>query len=213
MTTERFLSDLDRAWRPARVLGALGGASIAELCNHAAGFIPAAFCVDSEAKCVDIGTGVGVPGILLAQLLPRSSWVLLDTNERRCEIARQAVNAVGLADRVDVIHGRADDYGHLTGHRQTYDLVVSRLFGQISETAECGLPLVCPGGSLVVSCSRDALRAWTKSDFTTLGGRFAGSWRTSEGTFVSVVGVDGLEGRYPRRPAARGRSPYIDCST
>jgi len=208
MTTDAFLTALERAWRPARVIGALGGASELELCDHAAGFIPAAFHVGVSVRGLDIGTGVGVPGLVLAQLLPHSTWTLVDSNERRCEIARRAVESVGLADRVEVIHGRAEDLAHMDDHRRFYDLVVSRLFGQAAETAECGLPFVRVGGSLVVSCSEDSLRRWTEGRWDSLGGCFGSSWETAEGWFVAMDGVAGLEDRFPRRLAARRRSPF-----
>ncbi len=209
MTTDEFLSLLETAWRPAREMGALGGVSVAQLRDHAAGFVPSAFRVNSPADCVDIGSGVGVPGIFLAHLLPHTRWILVDASQRRCEVAHQAVEAVGLGGRVAVVHGRVDEFAHLSERRQKFDLVVSRLFGHVSETAECGLPLVRVGGCLVVSCREPAVAAWSGSELGPLGGLFGASWTSDQGTFVRIDGVAGLEGRFPRRPSARRRAPYL----
>jgi len=111
MTTDPFLSRLDGAWAPARAMGALGGALIEELRDHAAGFIPAAFRVDSPVCCLDVGSGAGVPGLFLAHQLPMSTWLLLDASERRCDLARRASEVSGLGDRVEVRHGRVEESG------------------------------------------------------------------------------------------------------
>ena len=56
-----------------------------------------------------------------------------------------------LDDRVAVITERAEVLGRSPDHRGVYDLVVSRSFGPPAVTAECGAPLLRPGGRLVVS--------------------------------------------------------------
>ncbi len=207
MTTDEFLSALESAWRPAREMGALGGVSIVQLRDHAAGFVPAAF-VGRAADCVDIGSGVGTPGIFLAHLLPHTRWTFVDASERRCEVARRAVESVGLSARVAIVHARVDELAHLSETRRRFDLVVSRLFGDMSETAECGLPLVRIGGCLVASCREPTVMAWSEADLGPLGGSFAGSWKSNHGVFVRIDGVKGLEDRFPRRPSSRRRVPY-----
>jgi len=189
-------------------MGALGSASIDELRDHAAGFIPAAFRVHSPTRCLDVGSGVGVPGLLLAHLLPDSHWMLLDASERRCDLARQAVEACDLDARVEVRHGRVEDLGRVAEFRRGFDLVVSRLFAPFAETAECCLPMVDVGGRLVVSCSEEALASWLDTDVASLGGVFDSSWRTDSGLYVSLLGVSGLLDRYPRRGPARRRDPF-----
>jgi len=209
MKTDEFLRILDRAWAPARAMGALGSASIDELCDHAAGFVPAAFRVPSPTRCLDVGSGVGLPGLVLAHLMPESRWLLLDASERRCDLARQAVEACELESRVEVCHGRVEDLGRDSEFRRGFDLVVCRLFAPFSETAECCLPLVAMGGRMVVSSSEEALATWQDADLAALGAAFAGSWRTDSGLYVGLAGVKGLVSRFPRRGPARRRDPFV----
>ncbi len=208
MTTESFLRAVDEAWGPARAAGVVGGASIEDLFDHAAGFIPAAFRVHSPIECIDVGTGAGLPGLLLAHQLPLSHWTLLDSNERRCDLARMALVASGLESRVDIVHADVGDFGSVGGGRRRFDLVVARLFAGFPETAECCLPLLRVGGSMVVSCSRDALPSWESTPLGRLGGEFVESWVVGEGVYVRVMGVEGLEDRFPRRLASRRRKPF-----
>jgi len=208
MSTDSFLRLLDGAWAPARAMGALGSAPIEELRDHAAGFIPAAFRVDSPVRCLDVGSGVGVPGLFLAHQLPASRWLLLDASERRCDLARQASETCGLADRVEVCHGRVDDLAQDDSFRRGFGFVVSRLFAPFAEVVECCLPMVASGGVMVTACSEDAIVEWSGADLSVLGGRYVGSWHTAAGVFVCVEGVAGLMDQYPRRGPARRRRPF-----
>lgn len=58
---------------------------------------------------------------------------------------------LGLAERVQVRTGRAEDLGRRLGHRGSYHLVVARSFARPAVVAECAAPLLAVGGRLVVS--------------------------------------------------------------
>ena len=205
---------LTAVWEGARTFGALGSASIEELREHAAGYVSPRLDLQPGAYCVDMGTGVGVPGVLLAMLYPETNWRLLDANERRCEIADQAVHAVGLDDRVEVVHGRVDDLAREALWRAAHDLVVTRLFGPPSEVAECGIPLLTEGGSLVLSASAVTTEVWSSADLSLLAARVIERWETDSGNYIRVQRMAGaIPGRFPRRPAARRRDPLFECFT
>lgn len=135
----------------SRELGFLGPGPIEDQRAHAAAFLTA---IDGPAglrSAVDLGTGGGVPGLVLAQLLPQTDWILLDSMVRRTAFLEAAVAELGLADRVRILTSRAEDAGRLPAVRATADLVVSRSFGPPAVTAECGAPFLRQGGQLVVS--------------------------------------------------------------
>lgn len=180
-----------------------------ELLDNAAGFIPAALRVGDAVRGVDVGSGVGIPGVFLAALLPHSSWTLVDSNERRCDLARNAASVLDLTERVTVIHGRIDDLAHDSEHRGGYDLVVCRLFAAPPETAECCVPLMNSRGSLVVSCSSDGLAQWRSGGLSAIGAHVSDSWSLPAGTYVRITRVGELDSKYPRRVAARRRDPLF----
>jgi 16S rRNA (guanine(527)-N(7))-methyltransferase RsmG len=68
---------------------------------------------------VDVGSGVGLPGIPLAAALPHVEFTLLDRSERRCRLARRAARMMELAN-VEVLQVDA------ARHHQACDAVVSR---------------------------------------------------------------------------------------
>jgi 16S rRNA (guanine527-N7)-methyltransferase len=212
---------LDAAWRPARAAGVLGDVSIENLRRHAAGYLPAAWPVldpstaGAEAgqgdvrSAVDLGTGAGVPGVLLATMLPGTRWLLVDANARRCEFARRAVRALDLSSRVEVCHARAEELAHDPSHRGVHDLVVARLFGPPADLAECALPLARPGGGrLVVSATSSTEAEWRRGAAAFDAG--VDAWTTDDGDrFVAIGPTTRCPSSWPRRTNARRRSPIF----
>jgi hypothetical protein len=102
-------------------------------------------------RALDLGSGGGLPGLVLVSAWPTTDWCLLDANQRRTEFLQEAVDELGLAGRVTVRRGRAEDLAHDPSLRGTFDLVVARSFGKPAVTAECAAGFLAVGGSLVVS--------------------------------------------------------------
>jgi 16S rRNA (guanine527-N7)-methyltransferase len=141
-----LLAVLDRS----RALGFLGPGPVEDHLHHALAFARAV--ATPPARALDLGAGGGLPGLVLAsRIWPGTSWTFLDAQQKRTEFLREVVTDLGLDDRVAVITERAEVLGRSPDHRGVYDLVVSRSFGPPAVTAECGAPLLRPGGRLVVS--------------------------------------------------------------
>lgn len=185
----------------------LGTITTDEVIAHAAGFLPAACRVGDRFSGLDLGTGAGVPGVVLAALRPASSWVLVDASERRCEYASAAVRALGIASRVRVVHARAETVAHDPQFRARQDLVVARSFGPPAELAECALPLVATGGVLVVSVTESTRQTWARAE--ALIGVQLDDLPAADGRFVAVTPPAAVPADWPRRPTARRRSPIF----
>ena len=138
-----LLAVLDRS----RALGFLGPGPVEDHLHHALAFARAV--ATPPARALDLGAGGGLPGLVLAsRIWPGTSWTFLDAQQKRTEFLREVVTDLGLDDRVAVITERAEVLGRSPDHRGVYDLVVSRSFGPPAVTAECGAPLLRPGGRL-----------------------------------------------------------------
>lgn len=201
---------MDEAWRPARAAGAIGRASLDALRHHSAGFILDDWPGSPAGEFVDCGAGAGVVGVLLALELPASHWLLVDSSERRCDMAERAVAAAGLKRRVVVKHALVEDVANDIDARGFFDGAVARLFGAVSEVAECGLPLLRSGGSMVASVSAATRAQWERAPLRALTGcEVSGQWSTQHGNFISVTRVAPAPPGLPRRRAARRRAPLI----
>ena len=130
----------------ARSLGFLGPGPVGDQIRHTGAFLRA--LRDASGTVLDLGSGGGVPGLVIAVARPDLRLVLLDATARRCRFLEDAVAALGLA--AQVIEGRAEVVGR--GRlRGTVDAVVARSFGAPATTAECAAPLLRVDGLLVVS--------------------------------------------------------------
>ena len=116
--------------------------------RHAGGFAAA---VASPELALDLGSGAGVPGLVLALGWPSSRWVLLDAGVRRTAFLESAIGELDLADRVRVVADRAERAARDGALRGSFDLVVARSFGAPAVTAECATGFLRVGGLLVVS--------------------------------------------------------------
>lgn len=103
-----------------------------------------------SGRIVDLGSGGGLPGLVLAAAWPDTRWVLIDGSTRRCAFLRQAVEELGWTDRVEVAAERAEDSGR-GPRRAEAPLVTARGFGPPATTAECAAPLLAVGGHLLVT--------------------------------------------------------------
>ena len=206
------------AWRrlgvPRESAGVLGPSSLETLRWHASGFVLSTWRDQASGRFIDCGAGAGVLGVLLALELPTSRWTLVEANERRCELARRAVTAAGLEERVRIEHTVVEDLAHHPEWRERVDGVAARLFGPAAELAECGLPLLRTGGTLVVSVSAATRRQWESKVLLPATGCDTGAtWSTPYGDYLAVHRVASGPPRLPRRRAARRRSPLLPAGT
>lgn len=196
----------------ARRLGFLGPGPVADQITRSLAF--AAVTGDPlDELAVDLGSGGGLPGLVLALRWPSTKWLLIDSNARRATWLQKATEELGVSSRVDVRCERAE----LTGRskwRQTAGLVTARSFGVPAATAECAAPLLRVGGRLLVADppEREAER-WPKAGLAELGLQlaFTEAVVTDAGP-VSISGILSTEScppRYPRRVGIPFKRPLF----
>jgi len=95
-------------------------------------------------RLLDIGTGAGLPGIVIAVLRPDMQCVLLDTNAKKTRFVTQAVLELGLGN-VEVVHQR----GHLYRPTAPFDVVVTRALGRLNMVWKLAWPLLAEDGRLL----------------------------------------------------------------
>jgi len=106
--------------------------------------------VPHAAYVIDVGSGAGLPGVVLAIARPDLSVVLIEPLARRTAFLDEAVDALGLGGRVTVIRGRAEEIGRgAMFHVKPSDVVTARAVAPLDRLAAWCLPLVAVGGSLL----------------------------------------------------------------
>jgi 16S rRNA (guanine527-N7)-methyltransferase len=99
--------------------------------------------VPPGASVADVGSGAGLPGLPLALVRPDLRVVLVEPLLRRATFLGEAVAALGLTDRVEVLRGRAEE------QRLAVDVVTARAVAPLDRLAGWTLPLARVGGALL----------------------------------------------------------------
>ncbi|HTL87229.1 MAG TPA: RsmG family class I SAM-dependent methyltransferase [Acidimicrobiia bacterium] len=143
---------LEPSFARARDLGFLGPGPVASHIEHALGFvevIEARF--DPPNTVIDLGSGAGVPGLVLAACWPAAHLVFIESMNRRVVFLVDAVARLGWESRISVVHERAEAAARKPELREAADVVTARSFAEPAATAEIGSAFVRLGGILVVS--------------------------------------------------------------
>jgi 16S rRNA (guanine527-N7)-methyltransferase len=190
----------------ARRRGFLGPGPVEDHEHHALAM--AAFAGVPSGPVLDLGSGGGVPGLVLAWCWPEVEVVLLDAMHRRSGFLRGALAGLDLADRVRVVEGRAEVLARDLTLREAFELVVARGFGPPAVTAECGVGFLRPAGRLVVSePPAGSARRWPEAGIATLGLVTGRSGRVGEASFVELRRAGTRDVRWPRRTGVPGKRP------
>lgn len=205
---------IGEALRRSADLGFLGSMPVDEQIDHALGFVHAAEAAlqSSPLSVVDLGSGGGVPGLVLRSCWPDCNLVLIDSNERRAEfLTAEAVGRPGTG-KVEVMRCRAEEAGRMPSFREQCDLVTSRSFGAPAVAAECGAPFLVAGGVMVVSepPESDGDIRWPSQGLDLLGlepstkVRFGGLFG-----YQVLTKTHDLSDRYPRRVGIPAKRPLF----
>ena len=101
--------------------------------------------IQGKGTVLDIGTGAGFPGIPLKIANPNIKFVLVDSLNKRIGFLEEVKKKLKLKD-IDLVHGRAEDLGHMQEYRENAGAVVSRAVSNLSTLAEYMLPFAKVGG-------------------------------------------------------------------
>jgi 16S rRNA (guanine527-N7)-methyltransferase len=104
---------------------------------------------DRRGTLLDIGSGAGLPGLVLAMVLPDTAVTLLEPMERRCRFLAECVAELDLAN-VAVLRGRAEDA------TVRADVVTARAVAPLPRLAGLAMGVVRPGGMVLAVKGRTA---------------------------------------------------------
>lgn len=103
------------------------------------------------AHVIDVGSGAGLPGVVLAIARPDLRVTLVESLARRTTYLDEIIHDLDLADRVTVLRGRAEDVVENVSmfHVKLADVVTSRAVAPLDRLAGWCLPLTRVGGRMV----------------------------------------------------------------
>ena len=142
-TVREFVADLARR---GEELGLIGPLELPRLwTRHIVNSGLVGPLVRTGAVVGDIGSGAGLPGIVLAIARPDARFVLIEPMERRTDWLRAEAEALGL-DNVEVVRARAEDAPYI----EKLDQVTARAVSALRTLIPSVVPLAKPGGELIL---------------------------------------------------------------
>jgi len=140
-----------------------------------------------DGRCrtvVDIGSGAGLPGLVLAMVLPDVAVTLLEPMERRCRFLAGCVTELELAN-VTVLRARAEDA------TVKADVATARAVAPLPRLAELAVGLVRPGGTVLAIKGRTAVQELTDAEpvLRRIGARSAEVVQAGRGKVVPATAV------------------------
>jgi 16S rRNA (guanine527-N7)-methyltransferase len=164
----------------------------------------AAVSLLEDGPLVDVGSGGGSPGLPLAWARPDLDVVLVESSRRKCEFLERVA---GDFPNVSVVRARAEEHGRGAG-RDAYATAVARALAPPQVAAEWCLPLVRPGGVLVLYAGEQSLGLDRVAEAIGATGpeevAVAGSTRRRLLVFRKV---EPTPERFPRRTGAARKRP------
>lgn len=109
-----------------------------------------------NSRLIDIGSGAGFPGLILAILFEETEVTLMDSIEKKTRFLQEAVDLLEL-DNVEVLTERAESIAHHPQYRETFDVATARAVGGSGMIAELALPMLTLGGLLVLQKTESQL--------------------------------------------------------
>jgi 16S rRNA (guanine527-N7)-methyltransferase len=152
MSADPVTPELLETLRLAQRFGFFGDRAVEHAAKHSVEFVTALGDLPAGSRLIDLGSGGGLPGLVLASAYPECELVLLDRRTKRTDFLERAVRrhgwrhvAVWCGDATDVVRAVGD------GSTLPFDVVTARGFGPPEFTLRTAMRLLAGGGRVVIS--------------------------------------------------------------
>lgn len=162
---------------------------------------------------IDVGTGAGFPGLVLAVLKPVWSITLLDSLQKRVHFLETVCSELDLAN-VTCIHSRAEEGGQNPSLREQFDVATARAVANLPLLCEYCLPFVKVGGWFLPMKGTDPQAEGKRGEkaIRLLGGELKEirEYSLPDGSYRSLFQIKKVRQtpkQYPRNPGKIKKSP------
>lgn len=155
------------------------------------------------AAVIDVGSGPGIPGLVIAVARPDLRVTLLDSDSRRTAFLTHVAGVIGLTS-LGIVTGRAEEAAHDPALREQLDIATARALAPPAVLCELTLPFVRAGGS-VAALVADAPAAAREA--AAVAALLGGGDPQSRPGVLLLPKTAPTPPQYPRRPGVPARRP------
>lgn len=164
-------------------------------------------------KIIDVGTGAGFPGLVLAAAYPDIHVTLLDSTGKKLKAVEDMAQRMGV-DNAHILHMRAEEAGKNNEFREKYDFATARAVAELRVLLEYTLPFVKKGGSFLSLKGAAAVAEIDSAGVSlkTLGGKIESVNEFSlpggdKRAIINVKKISQVPPKYPRVSAQIAKKP------
>jgi 16S rRNA (guanine527-N7)-methyltransferase len=170
--------------------------------------------LSDATRVADLGSGAGLPGLVLAACLPAAGFDLVESVGRKCDFLREAIERMGL-ENSSVVCERSEQWAGGDG-REAYDAVTARAVGSLATLAELASPLLVEGGVLAAwkgarseTEEAEVARGASKVAMEPLEIRSVRPYAASRDRHIHLLRKNGpTPNGLPRRPGMAAKRPF-----
>lgn len=164
-------------------------------------------------KVIDVGTGAGFPGLVIAAAFPDVRVTLLDSTGKKLKAVENIRQEMGVQN-AEVVHMRAEDAGKKPEFREKYDFATARAVAELRVLLEYTLPFVKVGGTFLSLKGASAVDEidGAKASLKTLGGKIEGINEFilpggDKRAIINVKKISHIPPKFPRVSAQIAKKP------
>lgn len=165
------------------------------------------------ASVIDVGTGAGFPGLVIAAARDDLSVTLLDSTGKKLNAVADIAEKMGL-ENITVLHARAEEAGRKPEYREAFDYATARAVAQLRALSEYCLPFVKCGGSFVSmkgAAANEEIES-AKAALSLLGGKIStvstfSLGECGERSIIEIKKISQISSKYPRASAKISAKP------
>lgn len=168
---------------------------------------------ESGDKVIDVGTGAGFPGLVIAAANPDVQVTLLDSTGKKLKAVADMAQAMGVTN-AQVVHCRAEEAGQKPDFREKYDYATARAVAELRVLLEYTLPFVKKGGTFLSLKGAAAVEEidGAGNSLKVLGGKIQGVDEFSlpggdKRAIINVKKISQIPPKYPRVSAQIAKKP------
>lgn len=165
------------------------------------------------ASVIDVGTGAGFPGLVIAAAREDLNVTLLDSTGKKLKVVADIADSMGLCN-CTVLHARAEEASRKPEYREKFDYATARAVAELRVLSEFCLPFVKKGGTFISmkgsAAKEEAENA--KNALSVLGGRIErvntfDLCSLGERSIIEIKKISQTSPLYPRASAKISAKP------